>query len=191
MRKRVVGIQGAKGSFNEEAFLKYADENGIRNFEIKYLHTTKKVLEALRNKEVRLGQFAIYNSIAGEVEETEEVISDYHFRIVETIELPIRHYLMKKKGVPVLKKIMAHPQVFKQCKNNLQKKYPNLERVSGGGDLIDTARIAELIVKGVLDKTTGVLGPKVLTEIYDELEIADSDLQDSKDNVTTFLLVKM
>ena len=98
---------------------------------------------------------------------------------------------MKRKDVDAkqIKTIMAHPQNFAQCKNNLEKKYPNLEQVSGRGNFLDTARCAEALVKSKIDKNTAVLGPKILAEIYN-LEIIDKDLQDSTNNLTTFFLVE-
>ena len=32
-----IGIQGAKGSFSEEAAIRFADNHGIKDFNIKYL----------------------------------------------------------------------------------------------------------------------------------------------------------
>ena len=56
------------------------------------------------------------------------------------------------------------------------------------GDLFDTARCAEALANGKLEKNTAILGPKILSKIYD-LEIIDENLQDSENNLTTFFLV--
>jgi len=40
----------------------------------------------------------------------------------------------------------------------------------------------------MIDKNTAILGPKILSEIYD-LKIIDENLQDSQNNLTTFFLV--
>ena len=114
----------------------------------------------------------------------------YKFKIVEEFQILIRHFLMKRKDVDVsqIKIIMAHSQNFRQCKNNLAKKYPNLKQVSGQGDLLDTARCAEALAKNKIDRNTAILGPKILAKIYD-LDIIDENLQDSENNLTTFFLV--
>ena len=83
---------------------------------------------------------------------------------------------------------MAHSQNFRQCKNNLSKKYSDLKQVSGQGDLLDTAKCTEALAKGKLDKNTAILGPKIFAKIYD-LEIIAENLQDSIDNLTSFFLV--
>ena len=84
---------------------------------------------------------------------------------------------------------MAHPQVFAQCKSTLSEKYPNLPQVVGEGDLIDHAKVAEALAKGELPPTVAVMGSAILAELYG-LEIVARDLQDAKENYTTFLLVK-
>ena len=97
---------------------------------------------------------------------------------------------MKRKDVDLknIKTIMAHSQNFRQCKDNLAKKYLNLKQVSGQGDLLDTAKSAEALAKNKIDKNTAILGPKILATIYN-LEIIDENLQDNENNLTTFFLV--
>jgi chorismate mutase/prephenate dehydratase len=116
---------------------------------------------------------------------------DYKFRIVDKVTIFIRHFLMKRKDVSFNKifQIMAHPQVFAQCQNNLRKKYPNLKLVSGKNEMIDTAKAAKALSQGKIDKNTAILGPKILSDIY-QFDIVDNNLQDDKNNKTTFLLIK-
>ncbi len=189
-RHIVYGIQGGKGSFNEEAINYYINQHKVKNFKIKYLFTTEKVLKNLHEGNVDFGLFAIQNAVGGVVEESTHAMAKYKFKIVEEFQILIRHFLMKRKDVKIedIKTIMAHPQNFRQCKDNLAKKYPNLKQISGQGDLIDTARCAEALAKNRIDKNTAILGPKILDEIYD-LEIIAENLQDSKNNLTTFFLV--
>jgi len=188
--KIIFGIQGGKGSFNEEAILFYVRKHGIKKFQIKYLFTSEKVLRNLHEGNIDYGLFAIQNAVGGVVEESIQAMAKYKFKIVEEFQILIRHCLMKRKDVDIkqIKTIMGHPQNFAQCKNNLAKKYPNLKQVSGRGDLLDTARCAEALSKNKIDKITSILGPKILAEIYN-LEIIDENLQDSQNNLTTFFLV--
>jgi len=185
----IYGIQGGIGSFNEEAILCYIKLNTIRNHKIKYLYTSKKVLRQLYKGNIDYGLFAIQNSVGGVVTESIYAMSEYKFKIVEEFAIPIRHFLMKLKDAKGIKSIMAHPQVLKQCKQTLEDKYPNIKKVSGKGDLMDTAKAAQALSKGKIDKRTAILGPKSLSKIYD-LEIIDENLQDDKTNHTSFLLVK-
>jgi len=187
----VVGIQGGRGSFNEEAARHYLKEKGIEDFELVYLHTSKNVLRALFEGEVDRGQFAIQNSIGGVVGESIDAMAAYRFNIVEEFGIKISHTLMVRPGVKIesVEKIMAHPQVFAQCRGNLDKKYPRLERVSGEGDLIDHAKVAELLGRGELPETVATMGSKVLSQL-NNLDIIEENLQDLASNFTTFLWVE-
>ncbi len=186
----IYGIQGGIGSFNEEAILFYAAKNKIKNFKIKYLYTTEKVLKNLYEGNVDFGLFAIQNAVGGVVQESTYAMARYKFKIVDEFDIPIRHFLMKRKDVDIkkIKTIMAHPQVFKQCQNTLARKYASFRLISGKGDCLDTAKAAWSLSKNKLPSNIAILGPKTLAKIYD-LEIIDENLQDDKENNTTFFLV--
>jgi prephenate dehydratase len=102
----------------------------------------------------------------------------------------VRHFLMRRKDVPEEKidRIMAHPQVFAQCKGTLAQKYPGLIQESGTGDLIDTAKAAYSLANGKLPDNYAILGPGILSQIYD-FEVMARDLQDIENNLTSFFLV--
>ncbi|MSU56394.1 MAG: hypothetical protein EXS51_03785, partial [Candidatus Taylorbacteria bacterium] len=111
------------------------------------------------------------------------------FKIVAEQEILIRHFLMKRPDVKTeeLTSVMGHSQNFKQCKESLAKRHPNLKQETGKGDLVDTAKAAVYVANGKLPKTTAILGPKVLASLYG-FDIVDADLQDLKNNITNFLL---
>jgi len=189
-KKIIFGIQGGKGSFNEEAILFHINKNNIKKYEIKYLYTSEKVLKNLHEGTIDFGLFAIQNAVGGVVEVSTYAMARYKFKILKEFQITIRHALMKKKDVNLsdIKIVMAHSQNFRQCKNNLEKKYPNLKLVIGKGDLLDTARCAESLAKNIINKNTAILGPKILSKIYD-LELIEENLQDNQNNLTTFFLV--
>ena len=185
------GIQGGLGSFNEQAIQHYLASSPSNNAETKYLYTTERVLDRVVAGEVDYGQFAIHNSVGGIVEESIYAMAKYKFNIVKEYAIIISHHLMKHKDISKgeITAIMAHPQVFKQCKTNLlDEKYKKYELKVGEGDLIDHAMVAKALSEGKLPKTTAVLGPKILSEIYD-FDVIATDLQDNKQNYTSFLLV--
>lgn len=186
----VFGIQGGKASFNEEAILTYIKNTKIKHYKIKYLYTSEKVLANLHSGNIDFGIFAIQNSVGGIVEESVYAMSNYKFRILEEIKIPVRHFLMKRKDTDFDKitAIMAHPQVFKQCSKTLAKRYQSLKQVSGTGDLIDTARAAKALSNREISTNTAILGPESLSDLYN-LEIVAHNLQDDPTNLTSFLLV--
>ncbi len=189
-KKIILGIQGGKGSFSEEAIMLYAKKNNIKKFKTRYLFTSEKVLKNLHDGNIDFGLFAIENAVGGVVEESTHAMARYKFRIVEEFQIVIRHFLMKRKDINIknIDMIMAHPQNFRQCKDNLRKKYLNMKLVSGKGDLLDTAKCAEALAKNKIDKNITILGPKKLAEMFN-FDIIAKDLQDNPNNLTTFFLV--
>ncbi len=186
----IYGIQGGKGSFSEQALFSYTQAENIKHFKIKYLYTSEKVLSELNKGGIDFGVFAIANAIGGLVEESMQAISKHSFEVENSISIFVRHYLMRRKDAKgSIKTIMAHEQVFKQCENTLCRKYPKVKLKTGIGVMIDTAKTAEALSLGKLNKNTAILGPKILSEMYD-LAILDQDLQDNKKNTTTFLIVR-
>ncbi len=184
------GIQGGMGSFNEEALMSYVTKHTIKNYKTAYLYTSEKVLKHLYEGDIDFGLFAIANATGGLVEESIQAMAKYQFAIKEDFTILIRHFLMKRKDVQTqdITTIMAHPQVFKQCEQTLQERYPYLTLQSGEGDLVDTAAAAAELAKGNLSPTTAILGPKTLAEHFD-FDIIAEELQDKKDNLTRFLVV--
>ena len=123
-----IGIQGGKGSFNEEACKHFCKVHKIKNYKIKYLYTTEKVLDELHKGEIEYGQFAIENSRGGIVRESIEALTKYTCKIVDQFLYPINHYMLIHKDADLadIKRIMTHPQVIKQCYDTLKKKYSRL-----------------------------------------------------------------
>ncbi len=184
------GIQGGKGSFNEEAIQYYLKKKKIKKFRIRYLYTSENVLRALHNGDIDRGQFAIHNSVGGIVDESIQAMANYKFKIIEEFAIKISHALMIRQDVKFseITTIMTHPQVLAQCKATLLKKYPSLKQTSGEKELIDHAVVAKHLSENKLPKYIATMGSKVLANLYD-LQIIEDNLQDAKENYTSFLQV--
>ena len=187
----LVGIQGGRGSFNEDAARYYMSRTPDVPFEIVYLHTTERVLRALHEGEVDRGVFAIHNSVGGMVGESVAAMARYRFAIVEEFAIKISHALMIAAAADFsdVDTVMAHPQVLRQCRTNLDKKYANLRQTSGAGDLIDQAKVAELLGTGELPDSIATIGSRVLAEL-NGLRVVEDNLQDLDENFTSFLWVE-
>jgi len=79
--------------------------------------------------------------------------------------------------------------VLRQCRTNLEKKYANLRQTSGEGDLIDQAKVAELLGSGELSDAIATMGSRTLAEIHG-LRVVEDNLQDLNENFTSFLWVE-
>lgn len=186
-----IGIQGGKGSFNEEAILYWSQRNNKLQISFKYLYTSDKVLTSLHSGEIDRGLFAIHNSVGGIVEESVFAMAKFKFSILEEFAIKISHALMIRKDANLqdVTEIMAHPQVFAQCKDTLQQKYPKLRLTSGVGIMIDHANVAKQLGANKLPKNVATMGSKILADLYN-LNVVEDNLQDAQQNYTSFLLVK-
>ena len=187
----VAGIQGGRGSFNEEAARHLMSRTPDEPFELAYLHTTERVLRALHDGSVDRGLFAIHNSVGGMVGESVTAMAKYRFDIIEEFAIKISHALMMSSDgdVAAVDTVMTHPQVLAQCRSTLAAKYPQLTQTSGEGDLIDHAKVAELLAAGELEPNIATMGSSVLAEIYG-LRVIEDNLQDLGENFTSFLWVQ-
>lgn len=190
-KRLTIGIQGGKGSFNDEAVQYYVKRARLASYDVKYLYTSERVLAALHSGEIDRGLFAIHNSVGGMVGESVEAMARYKFSIVEEFAIIIAHALMIRDDASYgdISSVMAHPQVFAQCKSTLAQKYPDLELTSGKGELIDHANVARQLGLHKLPKHVGTMGSKVLAELYG-LKIVEDNLQDAAENYTSFLMVR-
>lgn len=184
------GIQGGKGSFNEEALNFYVNKEKINKYKLKYLYTSEKVMQSLHKGDIDRGQFAIHNSVGGIVKESIEAMASYKFKIVEEFAIKISHALMIRKDAKLsqVTAIMTHPQVLAQCKDTLARKYPHLRKTSGKKELIDHAVVARHLSEKRLPKNIATMGSKVLADLYN-LQIIEDNLQDSRENYTSFLQI--
>jgi len=185
------GIQGGKGSFNEEAINYYVQRAKIKKYKIKYLYTSAEVMRALHVGEIDRGQFAIHNSAGGMVDESVQAMANYRFKIVDQFAIKISHTLMIRNDANLseITTIMTHPQVLAQCKQTLIQKYPQLKQISGKGKLIDHAVVAKKLGEKELPKHIATMGSKVLANLYN-LKVVEDNLQDLKENYTTFIQVE-
>ncbi len=92
----LIGVQGGKGSFSEEAAKVFAANNGIDPFEIDYLISSEKVLSAVENNNVEYGVFAIENAKGGVVIESVEALANHKCKIIEMFHISISQNLLVK-----------------------------------------------------------------------------------------------
>lgn len=183
-----IGIQGGKGSFNEEACRRYCTNKGISGYEIIYLYTSDRVIKALEDGEINFGICAIENSLGGLVWETINALSEFNCRIVDNFAIVINHALLGVPGSTIasIDTIMSHPQALAQTRGTLARDYADKKQVSGEGILVDQATAAAALAEGKLPPTTAVIASRVCAELFGLTVLAEG-LQDMEENLTTFL----
>jgi len=128
------------------------------------------------------GVVPIENSIEGMVSHTLDMFIDSDLKICSEILLNISHNIMSKaRKISNVKKIYSNPQVFGQCRNWIEKNIPRAELI----EVSSTTRAAELVSK---QKNSAAIGSLLAAEKY-KLKILAKGIEDSKHNVTRFLIV--
>ncbi|MBS1266975.1 MAG: Prephenate dehydratase [Candidatus Woesearchaeota archaeon] len=186
----IVGIQGGPGSFSQQAAKHILQKKGIK-YEIKNLYTTDKVLNALHIGDIDRGVFAVHNSVGGVVHESVNAMAKFKFKIIEEFSIIIAHSLIIRPDAKLedIDTIMTHPQVIKQCKNTLKKKYPTIKLTSGKAQLIDHSKVASMLKQKKLGKNIATMGSSDLAKL-NNLKIVEENLQDQNQNHTSFFWVK-
>jgi len=187
MKSNIIGIQGGKGSFSEEAAKTYAKKHGIDEFEISYLISTKAVLVGVESGAIRYGVFAMENAQGGVVIESVLALAEQRCRIIEMFHITVSQNLLARHGVFMgdISEIHSHQQALRQCKDYLSEHFWTRPLIEED----DTAEAARRLSEGKLPETVGVVGSKYCAELYD-LNIIEKDIHDLKHNLTLFLSVE-
>ena len=179
-----IGIQGAKGSFSEDAAVKFASNHGINNYELDYLISSNAVLNSIENSKVDYGIFAMENAQGGVVIESVEALALYKAKIIEMFHIPLEQNLLGLAGTKVgdISQIHSHRQALRQCKNYLSENFWTRPLIEED----DTAESARRLSQKKLPKTAAVIANKACADIYG-LEILEQSIHDLKHNLTLFI----
>ena len=187
MSSVLIGIQGGRGSFSEEAAKKFVNENSLHDHEIKFLISSIEVLSAVESGGVDYGVFAMENAQGGVVIESVEAMAEHRCKIVNMFHVTVSQNLLVKDGVSLedISEIHSHQQALRQCKDYLANNFWSCPLIESD----DTAEAARRLSEGKLSSSTAVIGSKYCSDLYG-LKILKEDIHDLKHNLTLFLAVK-
>ena len=150
-----IGIQGAKGSFSEEAAVKFASNHSIGDYEIDYLISSDSVLSSIENSKTDFGIFAMENAQGGVVIESVEALALHKAKIIEMFHIPIEQNLLCLSGTKIedITQIHSHRQALRQCKNYLSENFWTRPLIEED----DTAESARRLSQKKLPETAGVI----------------------------------
>ena len=176
---RTIGFLGPLGTYSEEASLLH-DKTADRQYP-----TITGVGEAVAAGEVDEGVVPIENSLEGPVTFTLDLlIAQPTLFIRGEIDLPIEHYLLAKTGTDPaeIKVIYSHPQALAQCRQYLEKNYPQAEQMASLSTVLCVTDSFESKVPAA------AISPRRASELYD-VDILDRGIQDVANNVTRFAVI--
>lgn len=186
-KKVKIAIQGAEGSFCEEAALDFCQRHNMSDYQMIYLITAEKVMEAVEQEAAGLGILAMENAQGGVVIESMYALARHSCEIVEMFHIQVEQCLLGRPGLTMgdVTQIHSHPQALRQCRNYLADHFWTRPLV----DEEDTAVAAKRLSDGELPSTAAVVGSGLCAELYN-LVVLTEGIQDLKNNLTLFLGVK-
>ena len=113
-----VGCQGCPGANSEAATKIFFPDN-----EPLYYPSFHQVFEAVETGEIEYGVLPIYNSTAGSVTQTYDLMGTYNFFITAMNQVEVANCLAVRKGTKMedITKVYSHPQALSQCSDFIKR----------------------------------------------------------------------
>ena len=183
----IIGIQGGKGSFSEDAANIFTKNHGLEKVEIKYLISSEAVLSAVESGVTDYGIFAMENAQGGVVIESVKALAKYRCKIMEMFHISVDQNLLGLPGINIgdISEIPSHQQALRQCKDYLSEHFWTRPLIEED----DTAEAARRLSEGKLANTAVVIANKKCAQLYN-LEIVEENIHDLKNNLTLFLGIR-
>jgi chorismate mutase/prephenate dehydratase len=163
----------------------FTHQAAIRRFGSSLKYSAQKtiadVFTEVSKKSADYGVVPVENSTEGVVTHTLDMFMDSDLKVVSQIVLPVQQCLMSNSARKQIKKLYVHPQSLAQCRGWIQTHLPGAEIVETSSN----ARSAELAAR---EKSTAAIAGVLAAEKY-RLRVLESDIQDSADNATRFLVL--
>lgn len=177
MEKKIISFQGAQGAFSDMACR--AVYPAYQTLPCADFETA---MMAVEKGDADLAMIPVDNSLAGRVAAIHQLLPETKLHIIGEYFLPVSHNLVAKKGTNIsdITSIRSHVHALPQCRE-LLKELGATGIVSG-----DTA-LAAKEVANTDDTTVAAISSRLAAEIYG-LELLKTDVQDSKNNKTRFLV---
>jgi chorismate mutase/prephenate dehydratase len=184
----------------------FTHQAAIRRFGSSLRYASQKTIadvftEVAKNR-ADYGVVPVENSTEGVVTHTLDMFVDSDLKIVSQIVLPISHCFVSRYPREKIKIIYVHPQTLGQCRNWLQRNFPNVEIVETSSN----SKSAELATRRVVPRFeekkenlilykygkravgTGAITSELAAEKY-KLPILERNVQDNAANATRFLVL--
>jgi len=174
-----VAFQGERGSFSEDAVLKFfgrAEPVPLPNF--------SAVFESVAAGQTDAGVVPVENSQAGSINDTYDLLLKHTLNIVGEVYLRVKHCLLALPGETLesIRRIYSHPQALAQCQDFLST-LKDVELIP----TYDTAGSAKMIKTRGL-RNSAAIASKRVAEIYGMVLLAEG-IETNPRNYTRFFVI--
>jgi len=168
---------GPAGTYSHRAARAVADD-------VLFRESVTAIVDAVAGGEYDRGVVPVENSIEGSVAESLDALTEADVSVVREIVTPIRHALLAQ--AETFETVASHSQALAQCRDYLQREYPDARREA----VASTARGVE---RAREDPSVAGIGHPANATADDndgvELRVLAEDIQDRSSNATRFLVV--
>ncbi|MGB9924141.1 MAG: prephenate dehydratase [Methanothrix sp.] len=171
-----VGVLGPRGSYSE-----MAASSRFPDAELVYYDDIEDIFDAVESHKADAGVVPLENSLEGSVALTLDLLLRRSLFICGEVVIPIRHSLLGRGDPDNIRIILSHPQALAQCRQYIRRRYPGVE-VRTTGSTSHAARLAQEFPE------MAAIANMEAARTYG-LKVLDSDIQDSKNNVTRFVVL--
>lgn len=174
----MIGYLGPENSFTYQAASSFYVQNELTPYaNIHFL------FEALKKDRVEGIVVPIENNVDGTINLVQENLYKYGFHINKEIILDENLALISKSNnIKTIKNIIANPAMLQQCRNTL---YDEIGKYKELTEYASNKAVRKLFE---LDDSYGAIAPP--QQVFGELNILLSDIQDRSDNKTRFIFIK-
>ncbi|MFC4987121.1 MULTISPECIES: prephenate dehydratase [Saliphagus] len=162
---------GPEGTYSHRAARTVGDDVDFRQ-------SVTAIVEHVAGSTDGRGVIPIENSIEGSVTESLDALAEYDVAVVREIVTPIRHALLAQG--PTFETVASHSQALAQCRNYLEREYPDvaLEAVASTAQGVERAR-----------EDSSVAGIGHPDNAGGDLQVLAEDIQDQSSNATRFFVL--
>ena len=177
MKKKIISFQGLEGAYSDLVCRKY-----YKGYETIPCYSFEQAINTVERRKAEIALIPVENNIAGRVADMHFLLENINLKVIAEHYHKIEHHLMTKRNLKLtdVKKVFSHIHALGQCKNNIRKL-----RLQAN-NFIDTAGAAKYVSESS-DNNVAAIASKLAAEIYD-LKIIKKNFQDSKNNITRFLV---
>jgi prephenate dehydratase len=179
--KTLIGFQGARGAFSEEAARKLLGADA----QVLPCDRFEDVFRSLKEGRTIGAVVPIENTLAGSVHENYDHLQNFELPIVAETSVRIVHNLIAPRGVPFskIRRVFSHPVALSQCLDFFAAN-PQIERIP----FYDTAGSVKMVVEEGLTDAAGIAS-SVAAEIYGG-RILRRSIESDRQNFTRFFLLR-
>ncbi len=180
-----LAILGPANTFSDFAGEKYLKESNSKLK--KYFATNiEEIFDLVESGKVSLGIVPIENKIHGSVRETLDSLFSKKVQIIDELKIPIHHTLIslshgKRNDINV---IASHSQAINQCRAYLKKHFPKAEFQ----EFPSTAQALEKLIASNNPTIAVIASAEAANQ--PNLKILAENIEDNKENQTTFVIIK-